>query len=997
MPSSMSPPTTTNLQYDKRDGDMKSKNNFPHFHYQTHHHQSSSSTTTTTTNKSSSGRNKERETHHRYSYDLSSSSTKTTQNNQNTANGSNRPITTNKQQSTSKTNNNNNKTNSSTSQKDSNKYIDYENLLKQFEKLKLKAEFFADKDPEFAAKLINLANKITKTANYKNNSPKMENNYYPYYQQQSNLYSTHSSYPSSNIYSTFNSNNYSHFHYNNNQSHHAPPTNPPPPPPPRPPPIPPHRNPNNSAKFNEQKNFKTYANTNYPRYSYDNNSYTRSSNAQGSQGSFDHNIYTSQCFNYNYPTSDNTFAYSYAYAHERPEDLLLILEDPYDSSKITVQLTRTQMGPNGEQQRVTVERDFKSEAELNKFLKEFEENLNKTSPIPPSHQTPTKTPSFTSFFPNETCEDNDDLLKPGVVVVEEPGEEPKLYRQDTGELVTNGSFVDPLIKEENNEHPNLIPKQKEEQQPKYYKDIDDIFKVDDSQPIDPLNRTEKSSFSRSSSSQNNTSRDLINFDDDVILDAPKAEPELKSDYEIEPKSEPIRRTVRRAESFALPKAQTLSAKTCMTNKDLFKMRHRSSSTTTAPKPQTAEKPPIKPDTFKKSSSETIKIMPNSGSTQKEKSKIKVININKNCKRTASLSENSSNVPRIVKPTVEGKGKENELSKENETINPTNQFKHKFDKPLLSNHARLGGEPAVNLKRHTSLLYPKTSLPKSESSINYEETNRLNSQDKKDSSSLNEKPKKSEIKSRFSLRETRPSYTKDSVRRYSQIYQKETDSDISTIHEEKRDDDFETIGLSKTNNNLEEKKHKFIKNHRLMMSRKISKSVDTGLSESSNGKYIKVNKLDDKVGHKNNIDGKYKQMGESSIREEFNDTDSDDYETAEIVYEDDRAFKSSNKNLNYDFYKYDQVYPEGYYGSYYNSTATPTNTSAYFQPNFFTKPRVQEPDIATPCQTQTQQTTQQPTQGHNHYYQGYYASWYGSAPSLRVPTQRIDNCQSLFFN
>lgn len=40
-------------------------------------------------------------------------------------------------------------------------------------------------------------------------------------------------------------------------------------------------------------------------------------------------------------------------------------------------MTRTQKGPNGEQQRVTFERDFKNETELNKFLKDFELNLNK--------------------------------------------------------------------------------------------------------------------------------------------------------------------------------------------------------------------------------------------------------------------------------------------------------------------------------------------------------------------------------------------------------------------------------------------------------------------------------------------------------------------------------------------------------------------------------------------------------------------------------------------
>lgn len=43
-------------------------------------------------------------------------------------------------------------------------------------------------------------------------------------------------------------------------------------------------------------------------------------------------------------------------------------------------MTRTQIGPNGEQQRITIERDFKNEAELNKFLKDFEHNLSKAKP-----------------------------------------------------------------------------------------------------------------------------------------------------------------------------------------------------------------------------------------------------------------------------------------------------------------------------------------------------------------------------------------------------------------------------------------------------------------------------------------------------------------------------------------------------------------------------------------------------------------------------------------
>jgi hypothetical protein len=68
-----------------------------------------------------------------------------------------------------------------------------------------------------------------------------------------------------------------------------------------------------------------------------------------------------------------------------------------------------------------------------------------------------------------------------VIVVEEPGEEPKLYRQDTGELVTNASFIDPLLNGENNEYPEELPKEKEKakypsnNKSKLYKDIDELL------------------------------------------------------------------------------------------------------------------------------------------------------------------------------------------------------------------------------------------------------------------------------------------------------------------------------------------------------------------------------------------------------------------------------------------------------------------------------------------------------------------------------------------
>ena len=42
-------------------------------------------------------------------------------------------------------------------------------------------------------------------------------------------------------------------------------------------------------------------------------------------------------------------------------------------------MTRIQLGPNGEQQRVIIERDFHTEQELNVFLAEFEENITKVT------------------------------------------------------------------------------------------------------------------------------------------------------------------------------------------------------------------------------------------------------------------------------------------------------------------------------------------------------------------------------------------------------------------------------------------------------------------------------------------------------------------------------------------------------------------------------------------------------------------------------------------
>lgn len=77
-------------------------------------------------------------------------------------------------------------------------------------------------------------------------------------------------------------------------------------------------------------------------------------------------------------------------------------------------MTRTILGPDGEQQRVTVERDFKNENELNVFLKQFGENMNKNSSNTPKAKK--QTGSFHSSFSKLNKSDTEDLIKsPGCV------------------------------------------------------------------------------------------------------------------------------------------------------------------------------------------------------------------------------------------------------------------------------------------------------------------------------------------------------------------------------------------------------------------------------------------------------------------------------------------------------------------------------------------------------------------------------------------------------
>lgn len=79
-------------------------------------------------------------------------------------------------------------------------------------------------------------------------------------------------------------------------------------------------------------------------------------------------------------------------------------------NRLSIQLTKVHIGLNGEQQRVFVEQQFSDEKQLKKFVQNLHANFYKT------------------FEKEET-----DEQKPGVFVVEEPDEEPKIYQQDANE------------------------------------------------------------------------------------------------------------------------------------------------------------------------------------------------------------------------------------------------------------------------------------------------------------------------------------------------------------------------------------------------------------------------------------------------------------------------------------------------------------------------------------------------------------------------------------
>ncbi|CAF3113044.1 unnamed protein product [Rotaria sp. Silwood2] len=92
-----------------------------------------------------------------------------------------------------------------------------------------------------------------------------------------------------------------------------------------------------------------------------------------------------------------------------------------NNNRITIQLTKVHIGINGDQQRVFVEQEFSNQNELRKFVKNLKQNFektfnNRTSDVHNSNETV-----------NENQHTNN--KKSGVVVIEEPDEEPKVYEQ----------------------------------------------------------------------------------------------------------------------------------------------------------------------------------------------------------------------------------------------------------------------------------------------------------------------------------------------------------------------------------------------------------------------------------------------------------------------------------------------------------------------------------------------------------------------------------------
>ncbi|CAF1200912.1 unnamed protein product [Adineta steineri] len=106
--------------------------------------------------------------------------------------------------------------------------------------------------------------------------------------------------------------------------------------------------------------------------------------------------------------------------HFQDKSTSYFMTDPIvtNDDRLTIQLTKVHIGPNGDQQRVFVEQEFSNETELNKFVRNLRQNFEKTFNNRSSGDSS-----------NITESNSTDSKKSGVVVVEEPDEEPKVYQQ----------------------------------------------------------------------------------------------------------------------------------------------------------------------------------------------------------------------------------------------------------------------------------------------------------------------------------------------------------------------------------------------------------------------------------------------------------------------------------------------------------------------------------------------------------------------------------------
>ena len=224
-----------------------------------------------------------------------------------------------------------------------------EDLINKFEKLKAKAQYSSNIYSGLTSRLLDFKPRFTDKE--KNNSQefsaeyKMDNGFYSsnfsHQYTHPNLYSQYSTFNNpNNIYSSFNSNLFfnnpfgfqmpqssshsppkqSHTSHQSSRKHQQTSNN---------------TNRNNDEQKNNRKdtNFNYFANFNsYPSHF---NSSSRYPENVASDTAYNSNIYSSFYPGFTQPDKA-TFSYTYSFNQDVPEDLLLILEDPFDKNKVTV-------------------------------------------------------------------------------------------------------------------------------------------------------------------------------------------------------------------------------------------------------------------------------------------------------------------------------------------------------------------------------------------------------------------------------------------------------------------------------------------------------------------------------------------------------------------------------------------------------------------------------------------------------------------------------------